>query len=149
MAGGIPKPSLFFVSSKGLSQAVSTIIITLIAISLMGIVFTFGNTYLQSQSRNTRISILDAGIVKLGSSVIVRYSIGNTGSEHVTLTSIIVEGAGCSQTLSKPLPPGQKYSDSFLCSANLPVGGKYVVTAKANTVDGKTVGDALWVRVEV
>ncbi|MEM2293551.1 MAG: hypothetical protein QXT14_08395 [Candidatus Bathyarchaeia archaeon] len=148
MAGGMPKPPLFFVS-KGLSQAVSAIVITLIAISLMGIVFTFGNTYLQSQSRNPKINILDASIVKLGSSVIVRYSIGNTGSEQVTLTSIRVEGAGCSQTLSKPLPPGQKHSDSFLCNVNLSVGSKYVITAKANTVDGREVGDAIWVRVEV
>lgn len=115
----------------------------------MAIIFNLGNSFLQSQSRNPRITILDVSIIKLGSSVIVRYSIGNTGSEQLTSISIGVEGAPCSQPISGNLQPGQKLSSSFLCDANLPIGNKYVVRVQARASDGGTVGDAVWVRVEV
>lgn len=145
MAPEKPKTPTFFIS--GISQAVSVALIMLIAIALLGIVFMFGNTYLQSQSRLEKITILDADIVKLSASAIVRFSVGNTGTESVRLTLVSLDGTPCSKTYSQNIPPGQKFSDTFLCSVNLGIGSKVVVRATAATPTGKTVGDAVWVSV--
>jgi len=142
MAPEKPKPPTFFMS--GVSQAVSVALILLISLSLIGIVFVFGNVYLQSQSRQEKITILDATIVKLSSSIIVRFSVGNTGTEQVRLTSISLDGTACSKAYSQNIPPGQKFSDTFLCSANLALGAKVVVRADAATPSGESVGDAVW-----
>jgi hypothetical protein len=146
MNPGRPKPPLFFIS--GISQAVSVALILLISLSLIGIVFAFGNVLLQSQSRQEKISILDATIVKLSSSVIVRFSVGNTGTEQVTLTLITLDGTPCSKTYSQNIPPGQRFSDTFLCNVNLALGAKVVVRAVATTPSGKNVGDAVWATVQ-
>ena len=136
------KTPIFFMSS--ISQAVSVALITLISLSLIGIVFVFGNVYLQSQSRQEKITILDASIVKLQSSIIVRFSVGNTGTEQVRLTSIRLDGTACSKTYSQNIPPGQRFSETFLCNVNLPIGSKVVVRAIAKTPTGKDIGDAVW-----
>lgn len=147
MGCGMPKPPLFFMSRRGLSQAITAILLILASVALMSIAFIFGNTLLQSQSRVEKITITDASIIKIGSSVIVRYSVGNAGTETLTLTLIKVEGTSCSQSLSQQIAPGQRFSDSFLCSVNMNIGEKYVVRAEARTSDNRVIGDAVWVRV--
>jgi len=142
MAPEKPKPPTFFMS--GVSQAVSVALIMLIALSLLGIVFMFGNVYLQSQSRQEKITLLDASIIKLSSSIVVRFSVGNTGTEQVTLRSISLDGTACSKTYSQNIPPGQRFSETFLCNVNLPLGSKIVVRANAQTPSGKNIGDAVW-----
>ena len=142
MAPEKPKPPIFFMS--GISQAVSVALILLISLSLIGMVFVFGNVYLQSQSRQEKITILDASIVKLQSSIIVRFSVGNTGTEQVRLTSISLDGTACSKTYSQNIPPGQRFSETFLCNTNLALGSKVVVRASAQTPSGKNIGDAVW-----
>jgi len=145
MAPEKPKPPLFFIS--GISYAVSVILITLIAISLISIVFMFGNTYLQSQSRQEKITILDADIFKMSSSIIVRFSIGNTGTEQARLNSISLESVACQKTYNQNILPGQRFSDTFTCNVNLNIGSKIVLKASATTPSGKNIGDAVWVVV--
>jgi len=146
MAPGRPKPPTFFIS--GISQAVSVALILLISLSLIGIVFMFGNVYLQSQSRQAGIAILDAALIKLSSSIIVRFSVGNIGTEQVTLTSISLDGTGCSRTYSQAIQPGQRFSDTFVCNVNLPLGAKVVVRAVARAPAGQNVGDVIWAVVQ-
>jgi len=146
MAPGRPETPSFFVS--GISQAVSVVLILIISLSLIGIVFTFGNVYLQSQSRQAKITILDASLIKLSSSLIVRVSVGNTGTEQVTLTAISLDGTSCSKAYSQAIQPGQRFSDTFTCGVSLPLGQKVVVRAVATTPSGQNVGDAVWAVVQ-
>lgn len=143
----MPKPpSLFY--RRGVSYAVSVILVTVISISLLAVLFSFGNVYLQSQSRQDKISILSVDVVKLQSSVIVRFSVGNAGTGGLTLTSARLEGAACSKTYSQSIPPGQRFSDTFLCNADLNVGVKLVFRVEATAHDNGALGDAAWTTVK-
>lgn len=144
MSPGRPKPPLFFMS--GVSYAVSVALITLISIALLAVVFMFGGTYVQSQSINPSISIVEARILSISPGVfLVRVTVGNPGSVDVVVGSISIEGA-CSTSPNIVLRPGQTYSATFTCSGLTP-HQRYVVRVTGSS-QGKNVGDMAWVVAE-
>jgi len=145
MSPGRPKPPLFFMS--GVSYAVSVALITLISIALLAVVFMFGGTYVQSQSINPSISIVEARILSISPGVfLVRVTVGNPGSVDVAVGSISLDGAGCSTSPNIVLRPGQTYSATFTCSGLTP-HQRYVVRVSGSS-QGKNVGDMAWVVAE-
>ena len=139
-------PKIF--SRMGLSEAASAILLVSVAIALLSITFIFGQALVQSQAREARLTILEARALKLGSNMVLRLSIGNTGTEPLTLTSVTLAGTGCSYTFSVELGPGERFTDTLPCGSSPPPGARLTLTVKALTRDGREVGDSVWVAVE-
>jgi len=148
MAGGIPKPPLFFVS-KGLSQALSTVLLIVIGLALLAILAIFGTTYVQSQSGfNPQITITSARLVRLtSSSTALTITITNTGNQPLSSITIDIAGSGCTFSVTGSLSVGQSITRTFTCPRDLGIHQKYNVVVSAYASNVK-VGDAKWVIVE-
>ncbi|MCS7112335.1 MAG: hypothetical protein NZ912_08890 [Ignisphaera sp.] len=92
-------------AEKGISGVVVTVLMIIIAISLVGIVWLFSSTLTQSLARTASIDIIEAKYL-LGQSNIALVTVKNTGTLPVTISSITIPGVTCSFTAGATIQPG-------------------------------------------
>jgi len=140
-------------SKKGISSILGTVIVLAITIALGALLYAYANGMFTSTSQTNSINIQAQIIVNPSANAsYLQYSLQNTGSLQVNITSISIQGAtagtggstsGSTISTKIVLAPGDTISNVTALSGTFTVGKYYTIIFSGKTATGKPFSEGL------